>query len=118
MPVPEEAAVTAASSQVIIVSGNGEFMQAGYPVFNEPLTIQVVSTNGAPLAGVPVTFTVGVGQITGDPIGQLDNPNTVTDSNGLASTDFTLPKSAAGRDTRLRFHDSDREHIRGFGQFR
>jgi hypothetical protein len=83
-------------NQVIIVSGNGEFMQVGYRAYNEPLTIQVVSTTGAPMAGVPVTFTVGVGLITGDPIGQLDNPNTVTDSNGMASTDFISPSLPLG----------------------
>ena len=86
-----------ASSQVSIVSGNGEFIQANYPVFGEPLTIQVVSTKGVPLSGVPVTFSVGVGQITGAAIGQISNTNAITDSNGLASTTFTSPSLPLGQ---------------------
>ncbi len=80
------------SNQVTIVSGNGEFIQEQFRLLNEPLTIQVVDSTGKPMAGVPVTFA-----ITGDPIGQLDNPHTATDANGLASTDFTSPNLPAGQ---------------------
>ncbi len=84
------------SNQVSIVSGNGEFMQEQFPPLNEPLTIQVVDTTGKPLEGVAVTFTAGVGQLTAYQIGQVDNPSTVTDVNGLASTDFTSPQLPEG----------------------
>jgi uncharacterized protein (TIGR03437 family) len=84
------------SSQVTIVNGNGEFVQSGFAVFNEPLTVLVTDTNGKPLPNVQVTFSIGVGLITGYTIGQLDNPNTVTDVNGLASTDFTSPQLPEG----------------------
>jgi hypothetical protein len=80
------------SGIVTIVSGNGEFIQEQYRLADAPLTIQVTDTNGKPLAGVPVTFA-----ITGDSIGQLDNPFTSTDANGLAGTDFTSPNLPSGQ---------------------
>jgi uncharacterized protein (TIGR03437 family) len=83
-------------SQVTIVSGNGEFIRTGFSVFNEPLTVLVTDTTGKPLPNVAVTFSVGVGQVTGYTIGQLDNANTTTDVNGLASTDFTSPQLPEG----------------------
>jgi uncharacterized protein (TIGR03437 family) len=87
---------TGGPSQVTIVSGNGEFIRTGFSVFNEPLTVLVTDTTGKPMPNVQVTFSVGVGQVTGYTIGQLDNPVTATDVNGLASTDFTSPQLPEG----------------------
>lgn len=71
-------------NQMSIVFGNGELFQAGEPHFDsEPLTVLVVDTNGNPLPGVAVTFTV-----TGPNIASLDDPSTTTDQNGLAYTDL------------------------------
>ncbi len=71
-------------NQMSIVFGNGGLYQAGLIHFDsEPLTVQVVDTNGNPLSGVAVTFTV-----TGPNIASVDNPSATTDQNGLATTDF------------------------------
>jgi uncharacterized protein (TIGR03437 family) len=78
------------NNQVVIISGNGEFMQESYPA-SQPLTIQVNDTNGKPLVGVPVTFA-----ITGDSIGQVFPTSTVTDSNGQASANFGSPNLPQG----------------------
>ncbi len=79
------------SAQVTIVSGNGELIEAGHPLCCEPLTIQVTNNAGEPMPNVPVTFSVAAGQLSGAAIGQLDNPNTTTDVNGMAHTDLVSP---------------------------
>ena len=69
-------------SQVSIVSGNGQLFYSFQPSFNNPLVVKVVDTNGKPLPNTAVAFTIVSGP------GSLDNANTATDQNGLASTDF------------------------------
>ena len=72
------------------VSGN---CQSGKPGETLPLllTVQVLdSYTGAPVAGQTITFDDGgVG-------GVFDNPMPVTDTNGLASTSYTLPSNTGG----------------------
>ncbi len=69
-----------------IVTGNGQLYQGNVMRTGDPasaLTVQVVDTNGNPLANQAVTFAV-----TGPLIGTIDNPNATTDATGLTSTDF------------------------------
>ena len=77
------------SSQVTIASGDGqvvlEFFSSTFP-----LTVKVTDTNGKPLPNAAVAFSVTAGN------GFLDNPNAVTDTNGLASTFFSAGTPAAG----------------------
>jgi uncharacterized protein (TIGR03437 family) len=92
------------TSQVTIVSGNGQLVD-GFTGTVEPLTILVVDTTGAPLSGVPVTFTLTAGG------GNVGNPQTVTDSNGQASTTFfALPPG-----TGLTFQANDINAATAFG---
>jgi uncharacterized protein (TIGR03437 family) len=73
------------TSQVSIVGGNGEFIQAfGRSPSYAPLTVQVTDTKGVPLANQPVTFSVVSGPGTIDTQGFT----ITTDVNGLAATDF------------------------------
>jgi len=69
----------------MVSSGNNQSGKAGTTLPN-PLVVQVVdSYSGAPLPGVTVTFDDnGKG-------GSFSNPLSQTDSNGLASTNYTLP---------------------------
>ncbi|MGD1096972.1 MAG: Ig-like domain-containing protein, partial [Bryobacteraceae bacterium] len=73
---------TGGSSQVTIVSGNGQLLPEGDEA-QLPLTIQVTDTKGNPLPNIPVTYTVtsGLGNVnytTGE----------VTDTNGMATAYF------------------------------
>jgi uncharacterized protein (TIGR03437 family) len=76
------------TNQLSIVTGNGQLILSGsftngasFP--NRAPTVQLVDTNGNPLANQSVTFAV-----TGANIAAIDNPNAVTDVNGMASTDI------------------------------
>jgi len=62
-----------------IVSGNNQGAQVNTP-FASPLAVKVVDAQGNGVAGAPVNFTV----ISGVAI--LQNPNTTTDSTGVATT--------------------------------
>src|SRR5439155_1457915 len=53
-----------------------------------PLIALVLASNGQPVFSLPVSFTAGNGF--------LDNPNALTDTNGLASTFFSAGTPAAG----------------------
>lgn len=68
-----------------VVSGAGQAGNAGMPLFS-PLVVKVAAADGAPLAGVPVTFATTVGEGTPNPA------ISVTDAAGLASTSFVLGK--------------------------
>jgi uncharacterized protein (TIGR03437 family) len=85
-------------NQMTIVSGNGELFRAGFVDISAPvctvggsffsctaLTVQLLDTNGHPLVNQDVTFTVTGANAA---IAYLDNPNAMTDANGIASTDF------------------------------
>jgi uncharacterized protein (TIGR03437 family) len=94
---------TGGSNQVIIISGNGEFIESNYPTFNSPMTIQVCTnvpnatgSNCTPAPNVPVTFSIALGQATGFQIGQLNTTTATTDSNGLATTNLTSPQLPLG----------------------
>lgn len=86
------------SSQVQIISGDGQLLPAGTGLGGsgsvaDPLVVLVTDTNGQPLAGVPVTFSVSAGPgatpLTTEFIGAVDNNAAVaTNSSGLASVNF------------------------------
>jgi len=80
-----------------IVAGQGQIVfenvNTGIQGFGSPLTVQVNDTNGRPLPGAAVTFTISAGQgtILGTAGSTSNAPNTVvvsTDSNGQALVDF------------------------------
>lgn len=56
-------------------------------------TIQIIAnvadTNGSPVQGAPVTFTIGGGTGTGTGAGILGSPSTQTNANGVAQTSLT-----------------------------
>src|SRR6516225_549994 len=62
-------------------SGNGQ-ITFEYQLTPSPLVVRAIDSNGAPLAGVAVVWSVAGGQ------GDLVAPVTKTDSNGFAMTDF------------------------------
>lgn len=82
--VPEQGGGSPGGPQrVSIYGGDGQLIQQfNATPFWEPLTIQVLDTNGDPQPDVPVSFTVV------DGTGNVTVPNTTTDENGLAATDF------------------------------
>ena len=76
--------------------GNGQEGPAG-STLNDPLSVQVLDSNGKPVSGIPVYFT-----IEGEPKGASVRPaHTVTDEQeqGLASTFLRLPKLKAPEST-------------------
>ena len=78
-------------TQVSIAGGNGDLLAAFSPSPTaEPLTVRVVDANGAPLVNTSVNFTIVSGP------GNLDNPTTTTDQNGMASTDFFAQQPQQG----------------------
>jgi uncharacterized protein (TIGR03437 family) len=92
------------SSQVQIVSGNGQLFQenTSTAITGVPLTLRVTDTNGNPLPNVPVTWAIAPGTlVTLNYLtlnGQLVNTGTQTDANGLVSSDFfasTIPLNLA-----------------------
>lgn len=75
-------------NQLSIIGGNGQLFLANSQYFgtNNLLTVQLLDTNGNPLANYNVTFT-----ITGPLIGGLSGgqtTTTTTDDNGMANTQF------------------------------
>lgn len=75
------------TNQLSIITGNGQLFESGVQHFGSPndlLTVQLVDTNGNPLANQSITF-----QVTGAAIGAVGSPNGTTDTNGLANTNFS-----------------------------
>jgi uncharacterized protein (TIGR03437 family) len=86
---------TGTTNQVNIYSGDGEFLQSNNALLNQqPLTVQVLDTNGKPLENIPVTFS-NTGP--GTALAGLDNPNATTDVNGLAGSNLTSPQLPPGQ---------------------
>ncbi len=71
------------SSQVTIISGDGQLLQDNFSqaAVADPLTVLVTDTNGKPLSGVEVDFALTVGSTV-----SIYSPSGVTDQNGLASS--------------------------------
>jgi uncharacterized protein (TIGR03437 family) len=69
-------------TQVFIVSGNGQLVADNTTTFENPLTVLVTDIHGKPLTGVSVSFSVTSGT------GFVTNPTTVTDTNGMANSNF------------------------------
>lgn len=85
------------SGSMVIVAGQGQIVfennNTGIQGFGSPLIVQVNDTNGRPLPGAAVTFTItsGQGTILGSASSNSTAPNTIvvnTDSNGQASVNF------------------------------
>ena len=66
-----------------IVSGDGQWGEAGQPL-REGVVVEVVDSNGSPVAGATVVFAPGIGHGTTSP------SEAVTDSRGRAATTWTL----------------------------
>ena len=66
-----------------IVSGAGQHT-TGSETLADPLVVAAIGTHGAPMPGIPVTFTVTQGN------GELSTITTTTDANGRAEATFTL----------------------------
>lgn len=74
---------TTSPSAISLVSGNGQVGLVGQPL-SSPLVVKVTSSNGNPVKGAAVTFSVTSGDAT-------VNPKTATtDVNGLATAQVTL----------------------------
>jgi len=73
-----------------LISGNSQSAQAGQSL-GSPLTVQVLSSNGAPLVGQTVNWSV-----TPTGAATLGAPSTVTDSNGRATNSLTFASNASG----------------------
>ena len=72
---------------IVPTTGNGQTGNAGTTL---PVALTITANNpytGLPISGVPVTFS------DGGKGGLFSNPNGNTDSNGQASTTYTLPKT-------------------------
>jgi len=78
VPVPDAVATT-----VLVAAGNGQHGEVG-AMLAEPIVARVKDQGGAPMAGVPVTFTVAGGG------GTLGAALDTTDADGLASTTWSL----------------------------
>lgn len=74
---------TEAASQVTIAGGNNQQGRLGHALA-QPLVVQVLNANGAPVAGVLVTWTVTAGDAL------LDPATSTTGADGRASTNVTL----------------------------
>jgi uncharacterized protein (TIGR03437 family) len=76
---------TPSAGGIQIVSGQGQVLASNFStVGQEPFTIVVKDANGAPVPGVPITWT-----LTGE--GGLDRSVGVTDTSGQAQANFTAP---------------------------
>ncbi len=75
-----------------IIAGDGQVIQGGKPEI-EPLTVRVTGTNGEPVAGAPVEFTVkdSLGSLLGFNCAESAAPviSCPTDANGIASAQLT-----------------------------
>lgn len=76
-----------AAGTVASVSGNGQVGVAGQALA-APVQVRVLGSDNQPLPGAPVTFTVTTGG------GTVSPANATTDANGVASTAWTLGKTA------------------------
>src|SRR5689334_9784977 len=74
------AAIVHAQS-LTMYSGNGQMVSEQF-VSNAPLVVQAKDAAGHPSSGVAVNWTLSQGS------GTINGPSNVTDSNGLASTNF------------------------------
>ncbi|MFZ3340315.1 MAG: Ig-like domain-containing protein [Terriglobales bacterium] len=85
--VTATATATAAPPQKLIAHGGGKQTGAAGTVLPAPLNAEVKDANGNPVPGITVNFSSNQG-------GSLNPVSVVTNSNGLASTFFTLPTKA------------------------
>ncbi len=76
-----------APSSIVLVSGNSQSGQAGQQLAS-PLAVKVIDGNSQGVSGVSVTFAVTAGG------GKLTTTQASTDSQGLATTLFTLGANA------------------------
>jgi adhesin/invasin len=76
-----------APSTVAAIAGNTQSGTAGQALAN-PIQVRVTGSDGQPLAGAQVTFSVTTGG------GSVDPANAITDANGIASTRWTLGTTA------------------------
>ena len=77
----------AVAGNLVAVGGDGQTALTGQP-FAQPLQVRVVDSNGAPLSGVSVSFSVNSGSAS------LASPTSVTNAQGIASTTVTAGSSA------------------------
>ena len=89
--VSDPFAVTEVPDHLVYVQGDAQSATVGTAVALNP-TVQVVDTNGAPIVGATVAFNVTSGG------GNIGASTVVTDTNGWASTSWTLG-SVAGANT-------------------
>lgn len=75
-------AASAGAPRLELYSGNAQMVLEWFPSA-EPLVVRAVGADGAPLAGVAVTFALTQGD------GGLTLPNATTDADGRAQTGFT-----------------------------
>jgi trimeric autotransporter adhesin len=75
-----ETAVVGAPASVAIVSGDNQSTSVNSPL-SAPLVVKVTDQAGNPVVGGAVTFTAPDGSFIGSPA--------TTDSNGIASADYT-----------------------------
>jgi len=78
---------------LVLYSGNGQMVYSASYQTTQPLVVQALDANGIPLPGVDISWSVTPG-IPGSPLlpsigGNVPAPQPKTDSNGLASTDYT-----------------------------
>jgi uncharacterized protein (TIGR03437 family) len=73
------------SSQINIVSGNGQLIYAGQGQLVPPLVVKLTNADGTPMVNAAVTFAVVSGG------GFTNQSSTVTDQNGMISALFTAP---------------------------
>lgn len=77
-------AVPATPTRLIKVSGDGQSAPAGFPLADS-LVVKLVDQNGNGVGGRPVTWVVGGGE------GSVDPVNSTTTPQGLAVTRWTMP---------------------------
>ena len=82
-----------ASQKIEVVSGNNQIGIAGYPL-PEDFCVKIVSEKGAPLAGVPVVFSV-IDDKHADNF-SFSSPVAITDSLGLAATRLNIARGFYG----------------------
>ena len=80
-------ATAGSGTQVSIVSGNGQSAPAGSPL-GAPLVVEVLDASSNPVPGLSVTWVIGTGG------GSVAPQTSVTDTQGRASTSWTLGASA------------------------
>src|SRR3989339_226808 len=82
-----------ASQKIEVVSGNNQIGIAGYPL-PEDFCVKIVAEKGAPLAGVPVVFSV-IDDKHADNF-SFSSPVAITDSLGLAATRLNIARGFYG----------------------